>query len=394
MAPPSFADQAPAIVHENLQHMVGERVRVVFFDDPTSSDEKLDGRLGEVMAVGSVERCAEAIESGTLVDIDVRLDDDAEHTEGEPMTRKFPARCLIHAEHRHGEPGAETVTPEDARDLLAAALEDHDIRHHRDADDERERPGLAARRRDARECLESTLGPAGFVCACEGGPFNRADVTWSGPNKVCVESLQRLTERGCVGDGIVRFNRFGDGVCGFPPLVNGGMPGMHHACSGCEQPVPPNAGSAAVALPCRHVFCAECVATAAPPPHGFAYRCPKCEQPLPYNSEFETDASHSDGMRNVARHFGCVYDGREVVRARYREWIANGRCECCQATYSESKLGVWVDCSDGTGLAEADRMDFHPEMEYGVHYTAKDLQRRFETDPGEFMRGVTIRRRF
>ena len=66
MAPPSFADQAPAIVHENLQHMVGERVRVVFFDDPTSSsDEKLDGRLGEVMAVGSVERCAEAIESGT-----------------------------------------------------------------------------------------------------------------------------------------------------------------------------------------------------------------------------------------------------------------------------------------------------------------------------------------
>ena len=120
MAPPSFADQAPAIVHENLQHMVGERVRVVFFDDPTSSDEKLDGRLGEVMAVGSVERCAEAIESGTLVDIDVRLDDDAEHTEGEPMTRKFPARCLIHAEHRHGEPGAETVTPEDARDLLAA----------------------------------------------------------------------------------------------------------------------------------------------------------------------------------------------------------------------------------------------------------------------------------
>ena len=99
-------------------------------------------------------------------------------------------------------------------------------------------------------------------------------------------------------------------------------------------------------------------------------------------------------MRNVARHFGCVYDGREVLRARYREWIANGRCECCQATYSESKLGVWVDCSDGTGLAEADRMDFHPEMEYGVHYTAKDLQRRFETDPGEFMRGVTIRRRF
>ena len=87
---------------------------------------------------------------------------------------------------------------------------------------------------------------------------------------MCVESLQRLTERGCVGDGVVRFNRFGDGVCGFPPLANGGMPGMHHACSGCEQPVPPNAGSAAVALPCRHVFCAECVATAAPPPHGFA----------------------------------------------------------------------------------------------------------------------------
>ena len=122
MAPPSFADQAPAIVHENLQHMVGERVRVVFFDDPTSSDEKLDGRLGEVMAVGSVERCAEAIESGTLVDIDVRLDDDAAHADGEPTTRKFPARCLIHAEHRHGEPGAETVTPEDARVLLAAAL--------------------------------------------------------------------------------------------------------------------------------------------------------------------------------------------------------------------------------------------------------------------------------
>ena len=142
MAPPSFADQAPAIVHENLQHMVGERVRVVFFDDPTSSDEKLDGRLGEVMAVGSVERCAEAIESGTLVDIDVRLDDDAAHAEGEPTTRKFPARCLIHAEHRHGEPGAETVTPEDARDLLAAALEDHNLRHHLDADDEIQRPRL------------------------------------------------------------------------------------------------------------------------------------------------------------------------------------------------------------------------------------------------------------
>ena len=121
MAPPTFADQAPAIVHENLQHMVGERVRVVFYDDFTS-DEKLNGRLGEVMGVASVEQCAEAITAGTLVEVEVRLDEDAEHTEGEPNTRKFPPRCLIHAEHRHGEAGAETVTPEDAKDLLAVSL--------------------------------------------------------------------------------------------------------------------------------------------------------------------------------------------------------------------------------------------------------------------------------
>ena len=111
MAPPTFADQAPAIVHENLQHMVGERVRVVFYDDFTS-EEKLNGRLGEVMGVASVEQCADAITAGTLVEVEVRLDEDAEHTEGEPNTRKFPPRCLIHAEHRHGEAGAETVTPE------------------------------------------------------------------------------------------------------------------------------------------------------------------------------------------------------------------------------------------------------------------------------------------
>jgi hypothetical protein len=36
------------------------------------------------------------------------------------------------------------------------------------------------------------------MCACEGGPFNRHDTTWAG-NKVCVESIQRQTERGCVG---------------------------------------------------------------------------------------------------------------------------------------------------------------------------------------------------
>ena len=70
----------------------------------------------------------------------------------------------------------------------------------------------------------------------------------------------------------------------------------------------------------------------------------------------------------------------------------NGRCEVVRRIGEQTR--VWVDCSDGWGLAEADRMDFHPEMEDGVHYTAKDLQRRFETDPGEFMRGVTIRRRF
>ena len=89
MAPPTFADQAPAIVHENLQHMVGERVRVVFYDDFTS-EEKLNGRLGEVMGVASVEQCADAITAGTLVEVEVRLDEDAEHTEGEPNTRKFP----------------------------------------------------------------------------------------------------------------------------------------------------------------------------------------------------------------------------------------------------------------------------------------------------------------
>ena len=101
MAPPTFADQAPAIVHENLQHMVGERVRVVFYDDFTS-EEKLNGRLGEVMSVASVEQCADAITAGTLVEVEVRLDEDAEH--------------------RHGEAGAETVTPEDAKDLLAVSL--------------------------------------------------------------------------------------------------------------------------------------------------------------------------------------------------------------------------------------------------------------------------------
>lgn len=84
----------------------------------------------------------------------------------------------------------------------------------------------------------------------------------------------------------------------------------------------------------------------------------------------------------------------QVVQARYREWIAAGRCECCQAAYTESKLGVWADFSDGTGDAAADRADFHPEMEYGVYYTPKDLHRKFETDPGDFMKGVTIRRRF
>ena len=76
MAPPTFADQAPAIVHENLQHMVGERVRVVFYDDFTS-EEKLNGRLGEVMGVASVEQCADAITAGTLVEVEVRLDEDA-----------------------------------------------------------------------------------------------------------------------------------------------------------------------------------------------------------------------------------------------------------------------------------------------------------------------------
>ena len=55
---------------------------------------------------------------------------------------------------------------------------------------------------------------------------------------------------------------------------------------------------------------------------------------------------------------------------------------------------MWADCSDGTGEAAADRSDFHPEMEYGVYYTPKDLHRKFETDPGDFMKGVTIRRRF
>jgi len=386
MAPPTFADQAPAIVHENLQHMVGERVRVVFYDDFTS-EEKLNGRLGEVMGVASVEQCADAITAGTLVEVEVRLDEDAEHTEGEPNTRKFPPRCLIHAEHRHGEAGAETVTPEVAKDLLARAADDRLGDGYLDADEETERPGVAARRKDVVECLETSIGPAGFMCACEGGPFNRHDTTWAG-NKVCVESIQRQTERGCVGDGLVRFNRFGDGVLGFAP-VNG--PTVH-SCAGCQEPVAPNAGSAAVGLPCRHVFCSDCISTSPPPHHGFAFRCPVCEQPLPHSGEFETD--HADGMRNVARHFGCVYDAREVVQARYREWIAAGRCECCQAAYTESRLGVWADCSDGTGDAAADRADFHPEMEYGVYYTPKDLHRKFETDPGDFMKGVTIRRRF
>ena len=174
-----------------------------------------------------------------------------------------------------------------------------------DADEETERPGVAARRKDVVECLETSIGPAGFMCACEGGPFNRHDTTWAG-NKVCVESIQRQTERGCVGDGLVRFNRFGDGVLGFTPL-NG--PTVH-SCAGCQEPVASNAGSAAVGLPCRHVFCVDCIATSPPPHHGFAFRCPVCEQPLPHSGEFETD--HADGMRNVARHFGCVYDAREV----------------------------------------------------------------------------------
>ena len=104
----------------------------------------------------------------------------------------------------------------------------------------------------------------------------------------------------------MRFNRFGDGVLGFTP-VNG--PTVH-SCAGCQEPVAPNAGSAAVGLPCRHVFCSDCIATSPPPHHGFAFRCPVCEQPLPHSGEFETD--HADGMRNVARHFGCVYDAREV----------------------------------------------------------------------------------
>ena len=174
-----------------------------------------------------------------------------------------------------------------------------------DADEETERPGVAARRKDVVECLETSIGPTGFMCACEGGPFNRHDTTWAG-NKLCVESIQRQTERGCVGDGLVRFNRFGDGVLGFTPL-NG--PTVH-SCAGCQEPVAANSGSAAVGLPCRHVFCLECIATSPPPHHGFAFRCPVCEQPLPHSGEFETD--HADGMRNVARHFGCVYDAREV----------------------------------------------------------------------------------
>ena len=49
-----------------------------------------------------------------------------------------------------------------------------------DADEETERPGVAARRKDVVECLETSIGPAGFMCACEGGPFNRHDTTWAG----------------------------------------------------------------------------------------------------------------------------------------------------------------------------------------------------------------------
>lgn len=53
---------------------------------------------------------------------------------------------------------------------------------------------------------------------------------------------------GCVGDGDVKFERFGDGI------VGAGGPDAPDACAVCLEAISPDRGADAMGLPCRHLF--------------------------------------------------------------------------------------------------------------------------------------------
>jgi hypothetical protein len=139
-----------------------------------------------------------------------------------------------------------------------------------------------------------------------------------------IEAMMQSVAPGCVGDGDVVFERFGDGIIG----VRGGAEG-DDACAVCRERVvggvvgggggkeaktkgseegetktPPPSDADAMGLPCRHVFHRGCLAPwfATCDAKGVPPSCPECRQRLPLTGEVGPwfSFSHHAGSHTTA----------------------------------------------------------------------------------------------
>lgn len=106
-------NEAATMVRNQLEMSVGVRVKCAHLE--SEAGQLINGLEGTVVAVGTREECAAAINGGPPFRVDVRID-------GVADVKKLRMLNLLRQNYRSGEPGEATVPTSKARDMVAAAL--------------------------------------------------------------------------------------------------------------------------------------------------------------------------------------------------------------------------------------------------------------------------------